>query len=467
MPILTLKKSYINNQQALKLILDFIKKHRTVLLIFSLAFGLRLGFFFMLHPFGPGGDEKLLVNDASGYHQIAVSLLQDGQFPPNDDYQSMLRTIGYPAFVAAVYGVAGVHPWAVILLQLLLDSLLALLLIRFARLLGIDKYAYWGGLLWAIDPLAIISCNALLSDSLFVLITVWAFFLLTRYLMENRARDLYGHALLLALAAHVRPVGLYLFPLMAITLLFRFYRRRQMKQWLLFVLTFMLMIAPWYLRNKGMHRHYFFSISGDYNALILYAAPLYARQIGVSSQDVKDILETQMAQQYPELHTNDPYLFYKQYWKRGLTLVKANLFMFIKQNIKQGIKFILSIGRKRFENEKKISLSDSFYKDGLIKTIEKIYNYFGLTYILYLLAAEGLLLIEYALSIVGIFNIFKKRISLRDPFVLLMIPLFYFFILGIPIGFTRLKLPVMPIIILLVSMGQNINHKIDNNSNWF
>jgi len=434
--------------------LNFIKKQRAYLLVFALALTLRLGFFFMVQPFGPGGEEKLLVNDASGYHNIAVSLLQQGTYPPHDDYQSMLRTIGYPFFIEAVYFVFGVHPWVVVLLQLILDSLLALLLIRFARLFGLQKAAFLAGILWAIDPLAIFSCNAFLSDSLFVLLLTASFFYLARFLLAERSRDLYIAAVLLALAAHVRPVGLYLLFILAVALAFHFYKQGRIREWAVFSLIFLMLIAPWVIRNKIQHRHFFFSISGDYNALILYAAPLYAREQGLPREKVKNVLEEKMSLKYALLKNKDPYAFYQQYRSTAIKIIMNAPFAFLKQSIKGAAKMFFGLGRETILNalhikEPKIRLFNNLFEIGLIQTIAHQFKSFSFTTIAYLLFAGSLVMTEYVLAVKGLTVFFKVPApNLIFPLCLLL-PILFFSAVGMPIGFLRFKLTVIPFYLIL------------------
>ncbi len=86
--------------------------------------------------------------DALGYHQLAVNLLEHGAFsistaPPLQP--DAIRTPGYPAFIALVYLIFGVSPQAVLLLQVILDSLTALLVTGY-RLEALRLAA--GGGLW-------------------------------------------------------------------------------------------------------------------------------------------------------------------------------------------------------------------------------------------------------------------------------------------------------------------------------
>ena len=411
----------------------------------------------MVHPFGPVGDEKLLVNDASGYHNIAVRLIQKGSYPPHDDYLSMLRTIGYPVFVAAIYTLFGIHPWVVILLQIILDSLFTWVIIRFALLLNLDKSAFIAGFLWAIDPLAIIYSNALLSDSLFVWLITGGIYFILKYFLDGRNRYLYINASLFALAAHVRPVGLYLFFLIALILLIKAVVDKRALTWLSYTLLFTILIAPWMIRNKVQHDHYFFSISGDYNMLILYAAPLYANSEGIGN-NVKNILEDKMAIKYAELKEKDPYLFYGKYKDEGLAIIMKNPYGFIKQTFIKSVQMFMGTDRVvlmslLFPKKENVRIMDTLLKNNLSDAIKKILKSISFAEIFFLTGYIFLLFTEYIFAVLGICYILRgKKYNLL--FILsILSPMFFLAAIGMPIGFTRFKLPFIPIYLVLVAIG--------------
>ena len=203
-----MKRRFFLFTSQFSIVTDTFKKY---VFIFSLALAIRLTLFFFIHPYGDGGSKKLLISDAVGYHSIAVNIVNGIGYSPHSAYLSMLRTPGYPVFIALWYKIFGIHPWIVILVQILADSLLAVLLMKFALLFWGHREALLAGLLWAVEPLAIIFSNSLLSDSLFVLFIVLSFYFLAKYFYGKNAGHLYLCSALLAAATYIRPVSFYLF----------------------------------------------------------------------------------------------------------------------------------------------------------------------------------------------------------------------------------------------------------------
>jgi hypothetical protein len=130
--------------------------------IFGLAFVLRMGLI-LLHPMP-------LMSDELDYDELGWTLAQTGDYSA-DGRPTAYRAIGYPAIVAAVYGVAGRNPVAVKIVQAVCDSLTALLL--FSLLVGRDRTAaFCAGVGWALFVPAILFTNQMFSESLFTALLV-------------------------------------------------------------------------------------------------------------------------------------------------------------------------------------------------------------------------------------------------------------------------------------------------------
>ena len=128
-------------------------------------------------------DAAELTLDTVEYHALAQSLASGEGFAYRADYAppyevEALRTPGYPAFVAAVYAVAGARPGWVLLLQILLDAATcALLALAFRPALG-ARGAGVAALVYALHPASSLFSVILLSESLFVFLLVAAFAML-------------------------------------------------------------------------------------------------------------------------------------------------------------------------------------------------------------------------------------------------------------------------------------------------
>src|SRR5262249_12300551 len=93
--------------------------------------------------------------DGTGYERLALHLLGgqgfslDGWPPFRPDN---IRTPLYPAFIAAIYAVAGPSPRAVALVQAALDAATAVLVLRVAARLASPRLGLAAGLVYALTP---------------------------------------------------------------------------------------------------------------------------------------------------------------------------------------------------------------------------------------------------------------------------------------------------------------------------
>ena len=171
------------------------------LIIFSLATVVRVvtGWTSLLHP------EAAWCPDATGYHELAAALFQ-GEFP------SLFRTPGYPIFLALTGATSGNHVLSALLVQILLDSLTAVLLAAIARrLFENDAAALLTGLLYAFCPVMAGLCGFIVSEPLAIFLVVSAIFVM---LYHQSTNGLLAQTLLWFAATMVRP-SYALLPLVA------------------------------------------------------------------------------------------------------------------------------------------------------------------------------------------------------------------------------------------------------------
>ena len=145
------------------------KSHAFIIGLLAFAFRLWVGRSALLQPELAGSP------DAVGYHQLAAALAH-GQFP------SLFRTPGYPLFLALLGATSGDHITAVLIVQMLLDSLTAVLLAAIAwHLFGSERAALLTGLLYALCPVMARLCAYILSEQLAICFIIAALYLALTY----------------------------------------------------------------------------------------------------------------------------------------------------------------------------------------------------------------------------------------------------------------------------------------------
>ena len=186
--------------------------------------------------------------DAIGYHQLAINLVEQGVFSLNTAAPFLpdaVRTPGYPIFIALVLALFGPEPRLVLCVQIVVDSITAVLVALLARRLShTPRAAIWAGVLYALNPLCWRYCAELYVESLLAgLVTV--VFLLLIAVNRPTARRVSGLALVTAVAILFKPA---VWPLLIIVLAVLLWRHT-VRQALVCGAVCAIVLAPWLARN--------------------------------------------------------------------------------------------------------------------------------------------------------------------------------------------------------------------------
>jgi hypothetical protein len=278
---------------------------RFLIVIFLVALALRLAPVILAYNLPIGLDDMFQYdmlarsivagNGYRWYSQPDLALFQqyfDMGLPPDYDPRGVptsFRPPGYPAFLALVYAASGVQPHAILLggkeivltrhffarlAQAFLGALLAPLAWALARRIGFaERTARWAAGFIAAWPLLIAYTLGLATENLFVVLLTLGLVLLLRARDTGRARDHALAGIVLGLAALTRSVVSAFVPLAALWLFFG-HGFTQMntdetenpclsvpqKSWkcrlglaALMVACFLLVTAPWSVRNTRLH----------------------------------------------------------------------------------------------------------------------------------------------------------------------------------------------------------------------
>jgi 4-amino-4-deoxy-L-arabinose transferase-like glycosyltransferase len=224
--------------------------HRSLLLLCAAGVALRLLFLILV-------GEPELRSDEANYVYLALSWNHFGFY--SDSYR-YLWSPGYP-FLLAIglqgFGMGGL--FAVKLLQVFASASIGLSTMLTARRLFDERAARIAGLLWIFYLPLIGFTHMLWSETLFLALWMPACYLLLSVLQEGRegrSASLIAAGLLLAGAAYLKEVPLYVAPLLALLLgvfAARFSVSEALRRASLFLLVLGAAILPWTLRNYEVY----------------------------------------------------------------------------------------------------------------------------------------------------------------------------------------------------------------------
>ena len=254
-----------------------------------------------------------LKADPGGYHQLALNLLQTGQyaFMPNPTPEQISKAFAdpklwrlpgepealwpplYSLFIAGIYAITGGQIAFVLLMQLLLSLLVAIALYSIClHLFKSEQIALLTMFLFAIEPTMILLPNIMYSDFIFILFLSIFYFLFIRSVIaashfSYRAVG-WGLAsgLALGLAAMTHARGVMFLPIALLVLLVALWGvsvRFRLLVALMVLVGYLAATGYWYWRNYRVFGEWAFSTASSYNLLIgaSMVAPVQKREASI------------------------------------------------------------------------------------------------------------------------------------------------------------------------------------------
>src|SRR5215510_5803520 len=280
---------------------EHVHSRNQFFLLLALIWFTRLLFALVIWYFkGPSG---FFEADSNYYVQLAQNMLH-GSFT-SAGLPEIFRTPGYPLLL--IPAVAFHHPVMIALAEnFLLCTASAWLIWRIASDLFPDPAAgFWASLLYCFEPIGLLFSEKLMTETLFTTLLLVFFWMLLRGLRGPAYRNLALAALVLGCATYVRPVTTYL-SLAFVPLLLLFPRGlsgiKRVCRALLFVVIFVLSLAPWIIRNAVAADYAGFSSTGDTDLYFYCAAGVQAQLEHKNLVQEQTEMGYNSEQQYFRLH---------------------------------------------------------------------------------------------------------------------------------------------------------------------
>jgi 4-amino-4-deoxy-L-arabinose transferase-like glycosyltransferase len=243
-----------------------------------LALGVRLVYVASLPP---GAITESI--DALGYDQLARNLraghgLSLCEAPPY--YPTNIRTPLYPVFVAAVYTLAGERPVVVALVQAILDSVTTLWVGAIAMRLAGRRTGLIAATVYALSLGQVQFAGTLMTETLLaflIALTVWIWMeFIAPYQNAPRLRTALLCGALCALCALVKPNALALGAIWAAATLFALWQRTSRRALMLaacVLIANVMLLFPWLARNHAIFGRWYLANSFQ-GGLIRVTAPV-------------------------------------------------------------------------------------------------------------------------------------------------------------------------------------------------
>jgi 4-amino-4-deoxy-L-arabinose transferase-like glycosyltransferase len=271
--------------------------------LFAVALAARIALFLLARLWDPAfSASSIVVYDATGYHQRALTVFGPSGFYPPYAAIDYIRPPLFPIFAALIYLVGGVCPWHVLIGNAFIASLTCVALYGAAKDAIGPRAAVLMALVFALDPTLVLASNLLLSEVLFLFFCALALWFLRTPLetrLEHRSHgSLAAAGLCLGLATLTRPVGEFI-PVVVLLVLFLIRPRSLMRTIAAAAIVgvvFLGSVTPWILRNRAVFGVPSISVIQEWSPLFLVlVGPVESARTGESLKQVGFRLEQETA----------------------------------------------------------------------------------------------------------------------------------------------------------------------------
>jgi 4-amino-4-deoxy-L-arabinose transferase-like glycosyltransferase len=389
-----------------------------------LALLTRLGYFLVIR----GGS--LTAPDSVDYLSLAARLAHDGRYAsPGAIFPADLnRPPGYPVLLALTNVLAHISLQRVALIQILLGAAFAGgLTCVVGRWLG-SRYGLVAGLAMALDWSTVLYTPLILADALFAMVFATGIALVVSCLVRRSMRDAVLGGAALGLATLLKPAGIV--ALIAVALAICVKPRANWRA-VPTIIVCGLVVLPWAVRNDDRYGIFTLSTIDTVN-LYFYTAegvahePLFFRQPpALSAADLA-------LPRFREARGNASQLnsrLRSQAWEE----IRSHLPKAVLQELWGVLHVVLGTGKDTLANSTRDQRIPA-----VIGTVLPL----------------GQLLLMWLLAVVGTVTAWRRRTIQRTVLVLLVAATLAIILpAGGPVGNSRFRLPVMPIVCVLAALG--------------
>jgi hypothetical protein len=423
--------------------------------LFLLAMVIRLTLFLI----ASSDEERFIRPDTMKYVRPANNLVDYGTFSSSTE-EPLERefdiTPGFPAFIITVFSIFGRSFTMLALILLLIDSTVPVILFRIG-----DLWRYWkvgavAGLLYAVNLLCVISCQHILTDSLFTFFLSLQILFYIRFFRGGKSRDLILTVFVLGIMTLIRPVASnWIFILLGMLLFTRpLPGNRRVLRIFVTAVVFAAICAPWITRNvrggAGVRLTTNNAKAVRYNFATAVEAVVTGKPAGM--------IRTEWRESDNILFSSDPELFpdensrYNHRMDKGLETIRRHPLVFAKLSARP---YVFLPALDAFYEHIGVSAGGKGTLDILTRQgpWEAVGHYFdGRTWLLVPVLPWILILgVTYLASGIGLFICFREK-AWGALLAFVFFALYYIALLG-PLTLSRYRLPAMPAIVLMAGLG--------------
>ena len=442
-------------------VVQILNKNRHFAVIFFLCLAINGAVFLTNYLRGSLGAE-ILVSDSLEYYTASVNLYEQGVFSRMSEEPFLpdrFRTPLYPLIAGAILQIFN-SVVAVYLFQFFLSFISAIGVYRIADFLWNSKrIALTASLAFIFNPVIFLLVGNFMSETLFLFLLIFGVYCFLLHLKSGSVPPFAISMALFSLSALTRPVALYfVFIAFAYSILAHFNLRKLVINSAVFAAIFLIILFPWFLRNKIVFGDWHFTSADLINTYYMHLGQLYGWQNNLELHEAINVLKKFCV---PSGVSEDFHGWCVSPQLRELylpILSQINPSVIFKYVTLGGARFLFNDGFMEFGNwlcQHKCSKAPVNIIDDLVRGGTNVFSI--------IISKPPVLLYTWIIGKiiwVGIFisaayllwNRNKSGID-KESLVFILLILGYFFLIAIPAWTTRYRVPFDPFVFLLAAPG--------------
>lgn len=407
--------------------------------------------------------ERLIAQDSAAYERLALSILRDGRYTAEvggEMQPDVIRTPGYPAYVASVYALFGLDRFWPLAIQVALSALALVPLYWMGAMIWSPATGFVAAVLYALDYISLLASQMLLTDSLYVFTLLSALSLGVAALLKERGIQwlLLGFGILLAAATLIRPVSYYLIAPVLAGFVIVFASRCGLKRaaflGFLVLLPWVLIVGGWQARNYVVAQTTELSAIKGINLMRYRGAYIIARRDGIPLLEARKVFRSEI----PGLDNMSGSEKSDAYTRKAVELIKTYPGYAAAGQLRGTAQLLLVPGEAEVLRFAGLDSPDPGAAGDLLRLPgDAFVHKWVLQHPGFLVAftlAFLYLVVLYAGSGLSMVRLFKEKGPHTSAQLLLVgVALYLVLVAGGPEGYPRLRMPVTPLAALFAAAG--------------
>jgi hypothetical protein len=342
-----------------------------------------------------------------------------------------------------------------LLLQIAVSALTLTLLYQLTSTWFNPKAAFGAGLLYALEPHAVLYASELLSDTLFTTTIIGSLVVFLKALETRQGLHFFWAGLLVGLAALIRPVGQYL-PVLFIILTFFILRRNKataLRGGIVLITAYLVAITPWLYRNYHEYGAVSLTAIGGEFLLEWVVPNIEVARTGKQIAEAREEF-TGLARQRGLDRTDNPFEKSRIRTAVAVDYIKEHPVDFAKASIRGAFYSFINLDTGGFSNLLKLKSTEMpgwFAGDSFVSRVRVFLSRKTLGELAIGTIVALFLAITYILSLVGVW--FALRDGRYWPILIIGAMTAYFLVFIGPIGLARYKMPCVPLYLSIAGYG--------------